>query len=69
LRRYIKVPAKHVLQEVLAFSSTAIDDADPRRRHAAVAVLGRGLRSSTFQLNVSGFCGIGVTFRGCSGGV
>jgi hypothetical protein len=26
---------------------------------------GRGLHSSTFQLNVSAFCGIGVACRGC----
>jgi len=31
-------------------------------------VLGRGLHSSTFWLNVSAFCGIGVTFGGCVGG-
>jgi len=30
---------------------------------------GRGLHSSTFQLNVSALCGIGVAFRGCPGGV
>jgi len=29
----------------------------------------RGLHSSTFQLNVSASCGIGVAFRGCLGGV
>jgi len=28
---------------------------------------GRGLHSSTFQLNVSAFCGIGGAFRGCIG--
>ena len=28
-------------------------------------VLGRGLHSSTFRLNVSAFCGIGGAFRGC----
>ena len=26
---------------------------------------GRGLHSSTFQLNVSAYCGIGGAFRGC----
>ena len=30
---------------------------------------GRGLHSSTFRLNVSAFCGIGVAFRSCSGSV
>jgi hypothetical protein len=30
---------------------------------------GRGLLSSTFQLNVSAFCGIGGAFRRCSGAV
>jgi hypothetical protein len=30
---------------------------------------GRGLHSSTFRLNVSAFCGIGGTFRGCLGSV
>ena len=30
---------------------------------------GRGLHSSTCQLNVSAFCGIGGAFRGCLGGV
>jgi len=34
---------------------------------------GRGLHSSTFRLNVTAFCGRGVTFsglfRGCLGGV
>jgi len=29
----------------------------------------RGLHSSTFRLNLSAFCGIGGTFRGCLGGV
>ena len=29
----------------------------------------RGLHSSTFRLNVSAFCGIGVASRGCLGGV
>jgi hypothetical protein len=29
----------------------------------------RGLHSSTFQLNLSAFCGIGVAFRGCFEGV
>jgi hypothetical protein len=32
-------------------------------------VRGRGLHSSTFQLNVSAFCGIGCAFRGCVRGV
>ena len=36
----IKVPAKHVLPEVLSFASPAISDADPKRRHAATACLG-----------------------------
>lgn len=36
----IKVPAKHVLPEVLSFASPAIADADPKRRHAATACLG-----------------------------
>ena len=36
----LNVPAKHVLPEVFAFASGAIRDADPRRRHAAVACLG-----------------------------
>jgi len=31
--------------------------------------LGRGLHSSTFQLDVSAFCGIGGAIRGCSEGV
>jgi len=48
------------------------------RRYAAVRVFqavnaqvkgdkldGRGLHSSTFQLNVSALCGIGGAFRGC----
>jgi len=30
---------------------------------------GRGLQKSTFQLNVSAFCGIGGVLRGCVGGV
>ena len=30
---------------------------------------GRGLLSSTFQLNVSAFCAIGDAFSGCLGGV
>jgi len=30
---------------------------------------GRGLHSSTFQLNVSALCCIGGVFRGCVGGV
>ena len=30
---------------------------------------GRGLHSSTFRLNVSGFCGIGGAFRGSFGDV
>ena len=30
---------------------------------------GRVSHSSTFQLNVSTFCGIGGALRGCSGGV
>jgi len=30
---------------------------------------GRGLHSSTFQLNLSTLCGIGVAVRGCLGGV
>ena len=34
-----------------------------------VLIVGRGLHSSTFQLNLSAFCGIGGTFRGCLGGV
>ena len=29
----------------------------------------RGLHSSTFQLNISAFCGIGGALRGCLGGV
>jgi len=33
------------------------------------ALLGRGLHSSTFRLNVSAFCGIGVAIRGCPGAV
>ena len=36
----LKVPAKHVLPEVLAFAGTAITAPDVRQRHAAVAVLG-----------------------------
>jgi len=28
-----------------------------------------GLHSSTFRLNVSAFCGIGVAFRDCCSGV
>jgi len=28
---------------------------------------GRGLHSSTFQLNASAFCGIGAAFRRCLG--
>ena len=39
----LKVPAKHVLPEVLAFAGTAITAPDVRQRHAAVAVLGRGV--------------------------
>ena len=37
----------------------------------ATAILndGRGLHSSTFQLNLSAFCGIGDAFRDCLGGV
>jgi len=31
--------------------------------------MGRGLQSSTFRLNVSVFCGVGGTFRGCLRGV
>ena len=30
---------------------------------------GRGLHSSTSRLNLSAFCGIGGTFRGCLEGV
>ena len=32
-------------------------------------IAGRGLHSSTFQLNVSAFYGTGGKFRGCSVGV
>ena len=32
-------------------------------------VIGRGAHSSTLRLNLSAFCGIGGTFRGCLGGV
>jgi len=32
-------------------------------------VLGRGLHSSTFRINVSAFCVIGGAFSGCLGGV
>jgi len=32
-------------------------------------VWGRGLRSFTFRLNLSAFCGIGGALRGCLGGV
>jgi len=32
-------------------------------------VKGWGLHSSTFQLNLSAFCGIGRACRGCLGGV
>jgi hypothetical protein len=35
----------------------------------ADAAGGRGLHSSTFQLSLSAFCGIGGAFRGCLGGV
>ena len=34
-----------------------------------LVVHGRGLHSSTFQLNVSAVCGIGGAFRKCVGGV
>jgi len=39
--------------------------------HAAAGrgVAGRGVHSSTFWLNVSGFCGIEGVIRGCLGGV
>ena len=38
--------------------------------NTALAVPGtRGLHSSTFRLNCSAFCGTGVAFRGCLGGV
>jgi len=33
----------------------------------AIEPTGRGLHSSTFQLNVSAFCGIGVAWRVCLG--
>ena len=40
--------------------------------HGLIAqVVGRGLHSSTFRLNLSAFCGRGVhygSFRGCLGG-
>ena len=36
---------------------------------AASSAGGRGLHSSTFQLNVSALRGIGGAFKGCSGGV
>jgi len=35
----------------------------------ALLPAGRGLHSSTFRLNVSGFCGIGGAYRGRMGGV
>jgi len=35
----------------------------------AAGAAGRGLHSSTSQLNVSAFCGIGGAFRGCLSGV
>jgi hypothetical protein len=38
-------------------------------RHLTPAPHARGLHSSTFQLNVSAFCGIGSAFRGCLEGV
>ena len=34
---------------------------------ARTVITGRGLHSSTFQLNLSAFCGIGGAFRGCLG--
>jgi hypothetical protein len=34
----LKVPAKHVLPEVLAFAGTAITAPDARQRHAAVGL-------------------------------
>jgi len=33
--------------------------------HRVDAEMGRGLHSSTFQLNASASCGIGGAFRGC----
>jgi len=42
---------------------------DHRGGRRGQRVVGRGSHSSTFQLNVSAFCGIGVSFRGCKGGV
>ena len=38
-----------------------------RAVHPAGVVLGRGLHSFTFQLNVSAFCGIGGALRVCLG--
>jgi len=39
------------------------------RRRRGAAPRARGLHSSTFRLNLSALCGIGVTFRGYLGGV
>jgi hypothetical protein len=56
-----------------AVLNTAVDVHAPGGARAAEAggarPTRRGLHSSTFQLNVSTFCGIKVAFGGCSGGV
>jgi len=49
---------KDILQEQIA-----------SKRARFERLLGMGLHSSTFRLNVSAFCGIGGALRGCLGGV
>ena len=53
-------------------SCAAVAGHDPRGAGGGVQAVhapGRGLRSFTFQLNISAFCGIGGALRCCSGGV
>jgi len=40
-------------------------EVDVRAVRAWTGPVARGLHSSTFQLNLSAFCGIGGAFRGC----
>ena len=63
------VAASAATAEASAATAAAAVAAAATAAATEARITGRGLESSTFQLNESAFCGIGGAFRGCPGGV
>jgi len=60
---------RYTMEAGVAIERTVTCMSLPRPGEEVALVVGRGLHSSTFRLNLSALCGIGSALRGCSGGV